>query len=111
MYIYIVHFLFEALAKLFSPPQIITHPTDISAVGTFSAMFKCSADACHSLSFEWKRINSDLPEKSFTIQSGTTSILSIPNVTSDDVGKYYCVAVTNNGTSESHSAELQLSGL
>ena len=107
-FIYVVYFLFEALATLFSAPQIITHPTDISAIGPFSATFKCSADACDSLSFEWKRIHSDLPEKSFTLQSGNTSILSISNVTSEDVGKYYCVAWANNKASESHSAELGL---
>ena len=91
-------------------PQIITHPTDLIVSGPFTATFHCSAYACDNLAFEWKRINSDLPEKSLLSQSCTTSILSIPNITSEDVGEYYCIVWANNQSSQSNTAKLQFSG-
>ena len=77
-----------------------------------NAVFKCSASACGDLSFEWKRVYSDLPKKSLLSNIGTTSILTIPNVTNDDVGEYYCVARILNSTNSSQSniAKLRFSG-
>ena len=40
----------------------------------------------------------------------TTSILTIPNVTSKDVGTYYCEAWANRMAAISHSANLFLAG-
>ena len=40
----------------------------------------------------------------------TTSILTIPNVSSEDVGTYYFVAWANNIAVRSHSANLFLAG-
>ena len=40
----------------------------------------------------------------------TTSILTIPNVTSEDVGTYYCEAWANNMAVRSDSANLFLAG-
>ena len=108
-------------------PQIIIHPTNLIVSGPTSstATFHCSAYACdnlafewkrinknlHNLAFEWKRINKNLPEKSLVSRNGTTSILSIPNVTSEDVGEYYCGVWANDQSSQSNTAELQFSGL
>ena len=67
---------------------------DSSAAAPFSGVFTCSVEAYGVLLFEWKRIDADLPKKSFTMTklsiNGTTSFLFIPNITNDDVGKYYC---------------------
>ena len=94
-------------------PRIIIHPTNLIVSGPTSstATFHCSAYACDNLAFEWKRINKNLPEKSLVSRNGTTSILSIPNVTSEDVGEYYCVVWANDQSSQSNIAELQFSGL
>ena len=40
----------------------------------------------------------------------TTSILTIPNVTSEDVGTYYCLAWAINMAVKSQSANLFLAG-
>ena len=40
----------------------------------------------------------------------TTSVLTIPNVTSEDVGIYYCVAWANLLAAQSQSANLFLAG-
>ena len=101
---------FEFLAAVPFAPQIITHPTDFIVSGSFTATFYCSVCACDNLAFEWKRINKNLPKKSLLSQSGTTSILSIPNVTSEDAGEYYFVVWANNRTAQSNAAELQFSG-
>ena len=98
------------LARSIPAPKIITHPTDLTAAASSSAVFKCSASACNKYSFEWKRTNSDLPKKSSLSNIGATSFLTIPDVTSDDVGEYYCVAWSNNKTSQSYAAKLQFSG-
>ena len=41
----------------------------------------------------------------------TTSILTIPNVTSQDVGAYHCVAWANRKSTESLDAKLFLAGI
>ena len=95
--------------------MIVIQPTNSSAAAPFSAVFTCSAKAYGVLSFEWKRLNSDLPEKSFNVmklsQNSTTSYLFIPNVTSDDVGEYYCDVWANEKASRSHIARLLFSGV
>lgn len=95
--------------------MIIIQPSNSSAAAPFSAVFTCSAKAYGVLSFDWKRLNADLPQKYFTetkvSQNGDTSYLFIPNVTSDDVGEYYCDVWANNKASRSHFAKLQFSGV
>ena len=80
-------------------PLFITHPTNTSAADPFSALFNCSvqAYAYAYLTITWHRNNSNpVPEKAYSTLipsiNVTTSILTIPNVTSEDVGTYYCVA-------------------
>ena len=94
--------------------MIVIQPTDSSAAVPFSAVFTCSAKAYGVLSFEWKRLNSDLSQQSFTEMkrslNSAISYLFIPNVTKDDEGEYYCDAWANNKASRSNIARLQFSG-
>lgn len=106
MYLYMFH---KILATLAPAPQIVTHPTDLTVSASFNAVFKCSTSLSNDFSFEWKRKNSSLPKKSLLSLNGATSILSIPNVNSNDVGEYYCVVSSNNKISQSNIAKLQLS--
>ena len=61
----------------------------------------------------WHRHNSLLPNKAFDTLipsvNETTSVLTIPNVTSEDVGAYYCAALVN-GVVISMAANLFLAG-
>jgi len=87
-----IHILFVVLNL--SALHIITHPTDISAAAPFSGVFTCSAKGYGNLTITWHRSNGDLPSKAYSNETITTditiSILTIPNVSSKDVGKYYC---------------------
>ena len=76
-----------------------------------NAVFACSVRVCDFVSFKWKRKNLDLPKKSLLSANGTTGILTIPNVTRDDVGEYYCIVEANNRKSQSNGARLQFSGM
>ena len=81
---------------LVSVPRVITHPTDTSAAAPFSALLICSIQAYGYHSVIWYRNNNSLPSKAYSTLlpsvNVTTSVLTIPNVTSEDVGAYYCVA-------------------
>ena len=96
-------------------PQVVTHPTDTSAVAPFSAVFSCSVQAYGYLTVTWYKNNgTHVPGKAYSrlISStkATTSILIIPNVTINDVGTYYCVVQANRKTAQSLGANLILSG-
>ena len=96
-------------------PIVTTHPTDTSAAAPFSALFKCSIQAYGYVTVIWYRNNTyPVPEKAYSTLmpsvNVTTSILTIPNVTSEDVGTYYCVARVGRRIEESLSANLLLAG-
>ena len=98
-------------------PLVITHPTNTSAADPFSALFNCSvqAYAYAYLTITWHRNNSNpVPEKAYSTLipsiNVTTSILTIPNVTSEDVGIYYCVARVGRRTEESLGVNLFFAG-
>ena len=96
-------------------PQIVTHPTDTSAAAPFSALFICSVQSYGYLTITWYRNNrNSVPRKAYhTLMLSlnvTTSILTIPNVTIQDVGAYYCVAWANRKAAESLVANLFLAG-
>ena len=64
----------------------------------------------------WYRNNNNnpLPTKALTTLipsvNETISVLTIPNVTSEDVGTYYCVVWANRRAVQSQSANLFLAG-
>ena len=95
--------------------HLITHPTDTSAAAPFGAVFTCSARGNGYLKIIWQRLNNTLPKKSYrsvlvTSPFETTSILTIPNVTSEDVGTYYCVVWADIQMIQSRMANLFLAG-
>ena len=95
-----------------SPPRVVTHPIDTSAAAPFGALFNCSVQAYGYLTITWYRINA-LPKNVSTLIPSinvTTSILTIPNVTIEDVGTYYCEAWAGKMVVRSLPANLTLAG-
>ena len=95
--------------------QVVIHPTDTTAAAPFSAVFRCSVQAYGYLTVTWYKNNGNpVTEKAYSrlIPSinVTTSVLTIPNVTSEDVGTYYCVVHANRRTVQSLSGSLILAG-
>ena len=109
------------LTNIVSAPHIITHPTDIFAAAPFSAVFTCSASGYGKLSVVWFRKDlvmleaKPLPSKAIiSLESSlkvTISTLVIPNVTTNDVGHYYCIVWGKNKASRSDAGKLLLSGM
>ena len=95
-------------------PHILTHPIDTSAAAPFSGVFTCSVTGCGHLNITWYRRGSSLPTKSESTEVSsptvTTSTLVIPNATSDDVGRYYCVVWAKHIASRSNEATLHFAG-
>ena len=95
-------------------PHVITHPIDTSAAAPFSAQFNCSIQAYGRLTITWYRNNNSLPSKAYSTLllsvNVTTSVLTIPNVTSEDVEAYYCVAWVSMFTLQSLPGNLVLAG-
>ena len=93
---------------------IIIHPIDTTAATPFSAQFNCSAQGHGYRTITWYRNNHSLPNKAYSTLTlsvnMTTSILTIPNVTSEDVGEYYCVAQINMIILQSLNGNLVLAG-
>jgi len=77
-------------------------------------VFTCSAQGYGNLTIPWHRSNGDLPSKVYSNKTITTDIttstLTIPNVSSKDVGKYYCWVWANMMASQSNIATLNLAG-
>jgi len=95
-------------------PYILTHPTNTSAAAPFSGVFTCSVTGCGYLNIIWHRRGHSLPTKSQSTEASsptvTTSTLVIPNVTNDDVGRYYCLVWANLIASRSNEATLHFTG-
>ena len=75
-------------------------------------MFTCSAKGCVELNVIWHRQTKPLPQRAYATMTasvnGTTSILIIPNVVSEDVGTYYCVVWAGSKATQSRVASLFL---
>ena len=97
-----------------APPKIITQPTDTSAAAPFSGVFKCFVQTYGYLTIKWYRNDNLVLNKAFTTLlpslNKTESVLTIPNVTSEDVGTYYCEAWANRMAVQSEAAYLFLAG-
>ena len=95
-----------------SPPRVVTDPIDTSAAAPFGALFNCSIQAYGYLTITWYRNNTLLKNASTLIPSinVTTSILTVPNVTIEDVGTYYCEAWAGRIAVRSLPANLILGG-
>ena len=96
------------------PSTIITQPIDTSAAAPFSGVFTCSVEGYGYQNITWYKRSGTLPykHKSNTMisQGVATGTLIIPNVTEEDVGKYYCQVWANDIGVKSNPATLYLSG-
>ena len=95
--------------------QVAIHPTDTSAAAPFGALFSCSVQAYGYLTVTWYKNNREsVPKKAYStlIPSAyvTKSVLTIPNVTTEDVGTYYCVVQANRKAAHSLAANLIFAG-
>ena len=95
-------------------PRVITHPTDTSAATPFSAQFNTSFQLYGYRTITWYRNNHSLPNKAYSTLilsvNVTTSVLIIPNVTSEDVEAYYCEARVKTLILQSLAGNLVLAG-
>ena len=95
--------------------RIVAQPTDTSAAALFGAQFKISIQVYGYLTINWYKNNrTPVPKKAYLTLipsvNETTSILTIPTVTSEDVGTYYCVVWANRKAELSLNANLFLAG-
>ena len=95
--------------------RIVAQPTDTSAAAPFGALFKISIQVYGYLTINWYKNNrTPVPEKAYLTLipsvNETTNILTIPTVTSEDVGIYYCVVWANDMAVRSHRTNLFLAG-
>ena len=97
------------------PSTIVTQPTDTSAAAPFSGVFTCSVIGYGYQNITWYKQSGTLPHKyqtnEMTSDGVTTSNLIIPNVTEEDIGKYYCQIWANNIGVRSEAAHLYYSGI
>ena len=97
------------------PSTVITHPTDTSAAAPFSGVFTCSVEGYGYQNITWYKQPGKLPDKhiinEMTSHGIVTSTLIIPNVTEEDVGKYYCQVWANDYGVKSNPATLHLLGM
>ena len=95
--------------------RVVIQPTDTSAAAPFSAQFNFSIQVYGYLTATWHRNNKNhVPKKAYLTLipsvNETTSILTIPNVTSEDIGTYCCIVWANSMAVRSHCANLFLAG-
>ena len=95
-------------------PHITVHPTDLYAAAPFSGEFTCSATGCGYLNIIWYREAKPIPEKAHlnfvSSENKVTHTLIIPNVSGEDIGRYYCVVWANITATRSRVANLFLAG-
>ena len=100
---------------IYVAPQIVLHPTDTSAAAPFSGLFSCSVQAYGYPTSTWYRNDKNpVPKKAYStlipLVNMTTSILTIPNVTIEDIGTYYCVVWAKNRAVKSQAGNLIFAG-
>ena len=97
------------------PTEIVSHPSDTSAAAPFSGVFTCSVSGQGHQNISWHRQSGTVPQKHLTIETAShgviTSTLIIPNVTEEDIGKYYCLLWANNIGLRSNMANLYYPGM
>ena len=98
-----------------SSSTIVTHPVNTTAAAPFGGVFSCSAYGYGYQRVTWHRASGKLPYKHVIKETSSsriiTSTLIIPNITEQDVGKYYCQVWTSNLGTQSDQANLLYSGI
>ena len=93
---------------------IVSNPVDTSAAAPYSAVFTCSLYGYGYQNITWHRESAKLPYNHQINEASSsrliTSTLTIPNVTEQDVGKYYCQVWANDMRAQSHRANLYHAG-
>ena len=94
--------------------SIVTHPVDTTAAAPYSAVFTCSIYGYGYQNITWHREANKLPYKHQIKEISSlriiTTTLIIPNVTEQDVGKYYCQVWANNMRTQSDRATIYYAG-
>ena len=94
--------------------SIVTHPIDTTAATPYSAVFTCSIYGYGYQNVSWHRESNRLPYnhqiKELSSHRIITTILTIPNVTEQDAGKYYCQVWANHIRVQSDRANLYYAG-
>ena len=111
-----VFYVYICVYHVVAAPQVVTHPTNISAAAPFNALFKCSVQGYGYLTVTWYKNNKKLVSKKvnhtvISLLNITASVLTIPNVTIEDVGAYYCVVWAKLKAARSLAANLILAGI
>ena len=95
--------------------KIVVHPTNTNAAAPFSAVFTCSVRGFGYQSITWHKQSGSLPYKHKTTEMTShgiiTNTLTIPSVTKEDVGEYYCLVWANNRVVRSKTAHLLYLGM
>ena len=94
--------------------SIVTHPIDTTAAAPYSAVFTCSIYGYGYENITWHKEANSLPHdhqiKEISSSRIITTTLIIPNVTEQDVGKYYCQVWVDNMRTQSDRASLYFAG-
>ncbi|MCX8520274.1 MAG: DUF1566 domain-containing protein [Rhodoferax sp.] len=86
-----------------TPPSITTQPVNQSVVAGTAATFTSVASGSETLTYQWKKNDSDIPD-------ATSSAYTLPTTSMEDNGAVFSVAVTNSGgTVTSDKASLTVS--
>ena len=112
---YMVGMLHYHFIYVVSSSTIVTHPADTSAAAPYSAVFTCSIYGYGYQNITWHRKSAKLPYNHQINEVSSsrliTSTITIPNVTEQDVGKYYCQVWANDIRKQSEQANLYYAGI
>ena len=94
--------------------NIVTQPADTTVAAPYSAVFTCSIYGYGYQNITWHRESAKLPYNHQINEASSptiiTSSLTIPNVTEQDIGEYYCQMWANNIRTQSDRANLYYAG-
>ena len=90
--------------------EIITHPQDKILELNSTISFSCRASISSNITFSWTRNGESVSQSSLTT-AGDISILTITNVTHDDIGSYVCTASSGSLSVQSNAATLASIGM
>ena len=90
--------------------EIITHPQDKILELNSTISFRCRASISFNITFSWTH-NGESVSQSLLTTASDTSILTITNVTHDDIGSYVCTVSSGSLSVQSNAASLASIGM